>query len=296
MQTVNSSNPKADQELLNAAYYGGLRNIQESIKQGANPNALTYKNVGALDIISSRSSFSVSADAKVKCIEYLLSQGATPKNEFSHLLSFASQSLNPHLFSQLKDIGFNFEVKDRYQQNVAVHVLKHLGESFLGKEVFKVGRVIKILNILKETGFNFSEEASGGETLLMLSAQFNQCEVMQWLISQNVDVNAKNQEGNTALHLCGGYSRFEDNIVTEAPHSRKLKRQLAALQVLMDGGADISILNKDQETCHEAWSYRGKEQIANLMFATIELHQIAKAVDVISVNNESNKNKSFRSL
>jgi hypothetical protein len=42
-----------------------------------------------------------------------------------------------------------------------------------------------------------------GYTLLQAAASYGKLQVLQWLLSQNVDVNAVDNEGDTAIHYAG---------------------------------------------------------------------------------------------
>ncbi|KAL5457311.1 hypothetical protein EMCRGX_G034559 [Ephydatia muelleri] len=96
-------------------------------------------------------------------------------------------------------------------------------------QLAKEGRIEDLTKIAQTLQLTFKETDSDGRTLLHTSAIFNQCEMMDYLISCGNDLNAVDNNGDTALHLA----------VTN--------RHIEATKVLLSHGADDTILNKQSD-------------------------------------------------
>jgi len=59
----------------------------------------------------------------------------------------------------------------------------------------------KKLNLLKENGLVFNERQYGGNTLLHIATERNNLALIKRLSILNIDVNAKNKDGYSALHI-----------------------------------------------------------------------------------------------
>lgn len=104
---------------------------------------------------------------------------------------------------------------------------------------------------------------SNGLTLLHSAASYNQIEVIRWVLSQpNIDVNAKDSDGDTPLHHCDQMSAAKI-LVEEAKVDYRIKNSdgQTALQVKeeeaneMGGEMDVDEEDEDFKNLEELVGY-----------------------------------------
>ncbi|MEZ0370115.1 MAG: ankyrin repeat domain-containing protein, partial [Candidatus Sericytochromatia bacterium] len=92
------------------------------------------------------------------------------------------------------------------------------------------------------------ETSRRGDTLLMVAAAWNHPELVTYLIERRLDVNARNNLGQTALMLASDGSATYPNPEDESRVSDKqdayVKTQLALIDLLLAQGADPSFKDK----------------------------------------------------
>ncbi|PIE01789.1 MAG: hypothetical protein CSA81_10435 [Acidobacteria bacterium] len=82
-----------------------------------------------------------------------------------------------------------------------------------------------------------------GSTLLHFAAALNNAQILEYLISNGAEINLRNNNGDTALHIaCFGVAGKND---------LELKKQIRAIQVLLNHNARISIRNNEGLTPEE---------------------------------------------
>ena len=84
------------------------------------------------------------------------------------------------------------------------------------------------------------------ETPLMISVIFDQMETLEFLISNNADVNLKNKDGESPLHVAGG-----------------AKKEL--IEFLISNGADLNIKDKYDRTPLDLMEKRGQFESARIL-------------------------------
>lgn len=84
---------------------------------------------------------------------------------------------------------------------------------------------------LNHLHLDVSAADENGYTLLQAAASYNHLQIMQWLLSQNVPINAVDNEGDSALH----YAATTD-----------------AVRLLVDSGIDTSVRNREGKTALES--------------------------------------------
>ena len=100
------------------------------------------------------------------------------------------------------------------------------------------GRVSEAQDILVHglDAFNVDERDSFGNTVLIVAAQNNRKRVTKMSVRAGVPLDARNKQGNTALHYCFGYGYYELG------------------EYLIDKGADDRIVNAAGETPYDGLS------------------------------------------
>ncbi|MEP6931706.1 MAG: ankyrin repeat domain-containing protein, partial [Flavobacterium sp.] len=112
-------------------------------------------------------------------------------------LTSAVKGSSAEVISFLLSKGADINVKDSAGNNLAFYLI----ESYRGSK----GGVQKDdfdekLNVLKSKGINFAAQQKDGSTLYYTAAAKNNITLLKKLDGLNIDVNAKNKEGLTALH------------------------------------------------------------------------------------------------
>lgn len=108
-------------------------------------------------------------------------------------ISFAVRSNTPEIVSYLISKGADLNVVDRSGENLAAYLL----QSYSPRNAKNFGEK---LEIIKAKGFNLEQPQKNGNTLYHLAVVKNDISLLKSLESLNIDVNAKNADGITALH------------------------------------------------------------------------------------------------
>jgi ankyrin repeat protein len=120
--------------------------------------------------------------------------------------------------------GADIQTKDKKGNSLAYYLLN----TFRTKDskVFDTK-----LKLLQENGLSMNQTQQGGNTLVHLATQKNNLALLKRLVSFDIDVNARNDEGYTALHIAA--MKAEND---------------AILKYLLSLGADKTIKTEFDET------------------------------------------------
>ncbi|PTQ94000.1 ankyrin repeat protein [Mucilaginibacter yixingensis] len=130
---------------------------------------------------------------KVKNINQATPQGQTA-------LTLAVKSNSPQVISYLIGGGADVKVLDKKGNNLVYYAVEGYGA---GERRFDAPRPEDLdvkLNLLKAKGLDITAPQQNGNTLYHLAVAKNDLALVQHLQPLNIDVNAKNKEGITALH------------------------------------------------------------------------------------------------
>lgn len=144
-------------------------------------------------------------------------EGQTP-------LMRAVQRNTPAVVSLLLSAGADVSARDKAGNTVSYYLLGSWDAAH--PEAFD-----QKLAALQQAGFNLYENQAGGNTLYHLAADANSLPLLAKVAHESVDVNARNDEGMTALHLAA--MKASDD---------------ALLRYLVDLGADTAIQTDFEET------------------------------------------------
>ncbi|WP_420592960.1 ankyrin repeat domain-containing protein [Robiginitalea biformata] len=106
----------------------------------------------------------------------------------------AVRSNNPAVVSLLIEAGADVAARDEKGNSISFYLLASFDASH--PEVYD-----QKLAALQQAGFNLYETQAGGNTLYHLAADANSLPLLEKVAHESLDVNARNEEGMTALHI-----------------------------------------------------------------------------------------------
>jgi ankyrin repeat protein len=114
-------------------------------------------------------------------------------------LTFAVRSGSPEAVSILLSKGADVNVKDKDGNNLGIYLVQSYKPA--GREASATQDPFEAkIKLLQEKGLNLATAQKDGSTLYHYAAAKNDLNLIKKLASLNIDVNAKNKDGITALH------------------------------------------------------------------------------------------------
>lgn len=114
-------------------------------------------------------------------------------------LTMAVKSGTPEAVSILLSKGADVNVKDKDGNNLGVYLVQSYRPAGRGENAAKDPFDAKV-KLLQEKGLNLAAAQKDGSTLYHFAIAKNDLNLLKKLASLNIDVNAKNKDGITALH------------------------------------------------------------------------------------------------
>ena len=108
-------------------------------------------------------------------------------------LSKSIQGNQPDVVNFLLENKADVNIIDKRGKNLSYYLIT----SFNSKKIDEFKNKIKLV---EDYGFNIKETQGNGDTLYHLAIDKNSIELLQWIQSLNININAKNKDGYTALH------------------------------------------------------------------------------------------------
>lgn len=142
-------------------------------------------------------------------------------------LIFAFRRLNTDLAEQLLNKNANAAVKDSDNRNLIVHLFYMLNNN--STETFE-----SLLALAQENGVSETEPFEGGKNLVHLAIEKNSPYLLNKAIELEQNINGKNKEGLTPLHVAA--MKCKDNEL---------------LKLLLSHGADKTILTDFEESAYD---------------------------------------------
>ncbi|RCW92694.1 ankyrin repeat domain-containing protein [Winogradskyella arenosi] len=223
---------------------------------GLNPKVIDKEGVSPLHIVAARGK-------DLKVIEYLMGKGlevSTPdhkgntafmnaaENNNLELVKTLAQHLNavnmtnkkgqsaltlavagnsPEVVAYLIDKGFKTDIVDVDGNNLVAYAIGSY--SARNKAAFS-----KKLEILKSNSADVTAVQKNGNTWFHLAVEQNSLDLLKLAVDMNQDINAKNSEGNTALHIAA--LKAKDTTI---------------LKFLVDQGAKKNLVTDFEETAYD---------------------------------------------
>lgn len=162
-------------------------------------------------------------------LPYVKDINASNKKGESALVQ-AVKSSSPEIVQLLIEKGADINVQSK-DGNLAYYLI----QSYEGKGPRNnVEDFSKKKSILKENGFDFAAAQDDGNTLFHFAVAKNDLGLLKKLEEFNIDINAKNEEGMTALHRAALFAR-----------------ETKVLEYLIEKGANKDILTDFEESAYD---------------------------------------------
>ncbi|TDW47856.1 ankyrin repeat protein [Flavobacterium sp. 270] len=156
-------------------------------------------------------------------------------------LTFAVKSGTPEAVTLLLSKGADINVKDKDGNNLGVYLVQSYrpqarGEAAPAQDPFEAKA-----KLLQDKGLNLAAPQKDGNTLYLVAMPKNDLGLLKKLASLNIDVNAKNKDGLTALHKAAMISK--DDAILKYLVSIGAKKELKT-----DFDETVYALAKENET------------------------------------------------
>ena len=142
-------------------------------------------------------------------------------------LSFAIQRNSIDIINYLIELRADVSVKDTRGNNLFYYLIKSLRYS-------KIDDFKQKANILISKGLDVNEIQQNGNTLYHLAVETNNSELIKWVHDKKINVNIKNKDGITPLHLA----------IMKAKNDK-------IIQLLLNFGADKTIKTDFDESSYQ---------------------------------------------
>ncbi|NIJ54434.1 ankyrin repeat domain-containing protein [Dyadobacter arcticus] len=120
-------------------------------------------------------------------------------------LAMAVRSNSPEVIGYLIDKGADINMTDKNGDNLSLH----LAQSYNAQKADDFDAKVKVL---QDKGFKLTVPAKNGNTMYHVAVAKNDLSLVKKLEAYQIDVNAKNSEGITALHKAAMVSK-DDNML-----------------------------------------------------------------------------------
>ena len=230
-----------------ASYFGKQEIVRTLLDKGANPNAKNRLGKNSLDLVS-RGEYRAEEDG-VRITQFLLDSGvdvnASDKDHWTPLHS-ASYYGRPEIARTLLDHGADVNAENEERETPLNMVSR-------GKYPSQADGV-RIAQLLLDRGAAVDGQPKGDWTPLNWAAYYGRPDLARVLVDRGAAVNKKNNFLRTPLHDVsrGEYESQEDGA--------------RVARILLEGGADIEVVDKDRDTPLHFASTLGRIEVARVLF------------------------------
>ncbi|KAF4953661.1 hypothetical protein FSARC_12346 [Fusarium sarcochroum] len=174
----------------------------------------------------------------------LIERGATLSirdNDGWSALHFSVRHGRTHLVSKLLEEGAAIDVRDD-QGWTTLHFASHFADAVMTNNLLEKG-AMKIINC----------EDEKGRTALHVASKKGNESVVKLLLDKKANVDLRDRDGNTALHLAAGASDADNSTSNSDQSSGSANAEAKAsqrvvIQLLLDASVDPEVTNNDTKT------------------------------------------------
>ncbi len=271
--------PKGWTPLMLSAKHGRLDIVKFLVDHDADVNA-TWSSYMGPSISGFTAIMLASENGHVDVVRYLIDRGAdvnerTSPRKITALIQ-AAKNGNLNIVKLLVKAGADLDVQLKGTETG--RQLSEYGKTALMLAADK--NYIDIVKYLHEQGDDIDQKRADGKTSLMLAVERESLPVIETLIQLKANVNIQDEDGKTALHLATQKKnvnlRIVDLLIKNGanPDLKEDKwewtplmiaahnGQKAAVEHLLDGGANPKLKDRDSQTAADLASKSGFNDIA----------------------------------
>ncbi|MDY3526136.1 ankyrin repeat domain-containing protein [Riemerella anatipestifer] len=171
---------------------------------------------------------------KTDLVQLMISKGVdkinTTNKKGISALGFGVQYASPELVETLIKKGADINTTDQKGNHLGLYLV----ESYNKRDKNALENIISKIKILTDKGFDLTKPQEDGNTLAHLVAQKQEPKLLAVVKPYIKDINAKNNEGLTALHL-----------------SAMISKDLEMIKLLLENGSDKSLKTSLDETAYD---------------------------------------------
>ncbi|XP_046582590.1 putative ankyrin repeat protein RF_0381 [Haliotis rubra] len=263
---INTKGEDGKTQVLVAAYLGNGEVFDILVKKGANLSVVTNNRDNILHLAI--------RGGNIKIVKYILTQDVVVID------SKGFEDMTPVLLAA--DVG-NIEVFDiLVNKGADLSVVDKDGESILHLAIRE--RNVKMVNyILTQDMADIDSKGSKDMTPVLLEAYMGNIEVFDILVNKGANLSVVNEDGDNVLHLAirgenvkmVNYILTQDIVDINSKGFEDMTPVLLALDVgsteifdiLVNKGADLSVVNEDEESILHLAIEEGNVEIVNSILA-----------------------------
>ncbi len=235
---LNGQNKDGYTPIHQAVKSGSLRLYNLFIDNGADTKINANRGVTLLMSAAKKSSFLIIRSLVMRGHK---GDGVDYRNRnVFHYLAESYSSITRHNFELLVSSDINMNLQSNDTKDSPIHVALKKKSDAIAYRIFEAGGDINLTNNNKETA-------------LMLAAQAGKLSFVRSVIKKVKNINSVDKNGNSVLHYLSRYENFSSVSVDQF------------LQLLIDSGADISLMNNQQQTALDVANKSNNSEVAKAL-------------------------------